>query len=222
MSQLQQSTRREVFEQKGHECLFCGVTGEQHEQEYGRDLDVHHVIPKRKGGSNDPDNLIPVCIGCHKTLEATQGKALGRIADDEMGERKRAEMERENKRLKERVDELKREVNELDEEISDILNGVDQILRLTVAHTVYAVHRSKFVTSELKYVGSDIEKAQEEFQSAENRITMETAKVNIRGWAAALSPSDIEHIENESQILADAVKDEIEHQKNTSNVADHE
>jgi hypothetical protein len=220
MSQLQQSTRQEVFDQKGHECLFCGVTGEQHEQEYGRDLDVHHVIPKRKGGSNDPSNLIPVCIGCHKTLEATQGKALGRIADDEMGNRKRAEMERENKRLKERVDELKGEVNQLDQEISDILNGVDQILRLTVSDTIYAVHRSKFVTSELKYVGSDIEKAQEKFQSAEDRITMETVRVNIRDWATALSDSDIRSIQNESQILADAVEDEIEHQNAVSEADD--
>jgi hypothetical protein len=216
MSQLQQSTRKEVFEQKGNECVFCEVTRKEHEEKYGRDLDVHHVIPKRKGGSDEASNLIPVCIGCHKTLESTQGKALGRIAEDEMDARKMAEIERQNNRLKDRVDELKGEVNDLDRQISDILNGVDQILRLTVSDTVYAVHRSKFVTSELKYIGGDMEKAQEKFKSAENRVTMETAKVNIRGWAATLTDSDIEMIQNESQILADAVKDEIEHQNSVT------
>lgn len=104
MSQLKQSTRQEVFDRRGHECIFCGVTGEQHKQEYDRDLDVHHVIPSLKGGSDDPDNLIPVCISCHRTLEATQGEALGRISEKETDadeiERLRSELQQTKAKLR--------------------------------------------------------------------------------------------------------------------------
>lgn len=106
-NQLTQSTREEVFDEKGDACYFCEKTREEHEEDRGRDLDVHHLIPKRKGGSNDVENLIPVCITCHKRLESTQGDALGRIADKEWDREIYVE---ENNRLKSELQECKREL----------------------------------------------------------------------------------------------------------------
>ena len=123
MSQLTQSTRQEVFDRRGHECIFCGVTGEQHKQEYNRDLDVHHVIPSRKGGSDDPENLIPLCIGCHRTIEATQGEALGRIAEKETDTK-------ELERLRSELEETKAQLTTLQHNpIQEIDATSDDILR---------------------------------------------------------------------------------------------
>ena len=123
MSQLNQSTRQEVFDRRGHECIFCGVTGEQHKQEYDRDLDVHHVIPSSKGGSDDPENLIPLCIGCHRTIEATQGEALGRIAEKETDTK-------ELERLRSELEETKAQLTTLQHNpIQEIDATSDDILR---------------------------------------------------------------------------------------------
>lgn len=202
MSQLQDSTRQEVFDQRGHECLFCGVTGEQHRQEYGRDLDVHHVIPSSKGGSDDPENLIPVCRSCHQQLEATQGKALGRICEKESDQQ---EMER----LENRIEELEGEVHEREEEILDALDAVDELLDATVSGTVYLVHETRMTTSRLLYAGTSIESAESAFEQAEYHVTMETARVNISDWASDLSSAQLEIIKNESADVRTAIHEHV-------------
>lgn len=35
--------------------------------------DVHHKIPKRDGGSDDADNLEPLCHSCHSRITAAGG-----------------------------------------------------------------------------------------------------------------------------------------------------
>lgn len=45
---------------KGRVCARCGTPEK---------LEVHHVIPRRVGGSDEPKNLIPLCKGCHKIVE---------------------------------------------------------------------------------------------------------------------------------------------------------
>jgi len=42
-------------------CMFCGEGG---------NIERHHIIPKRYGGSDSDGNLIPVCQSCHQTLES--------------------------------------------------------------------------------------------------------------------------------------------------------
>jgi len=53
----------------GYRCRVCGAT----EEDLGRQLDVHHVMPYRLLGSspeaNNLSNLISVCPSCHKKLE---------------------------------------------------------------------------------------------------------------------------------------------------------
>ena len=48
--------RREVLERDGWRCRECGKAGR---------LEVHHLEPLHKGGSNDAVNLTTLCRGCH-------------------------------------------------------------------------------------------------------------------------------------------------------------
>ena len=52
-------TRREVLARDKHCCQApgCGRT---------RFLEVHHILARRKGGTNHPDNLVTLCGSCHR------------------------------------------------------------------------------------------------------------------------------------------------------------
>lgn len=43
-------------------CLFC---------EDQQDLEKHHVVPRKLGGTDELENLITVCSSCHKKIERT-------------------------------------------------------------------------------------------------------------------------------------------------------
>lgn len=50
---LSNTERQKIYDKcKGH-CAYCGC-----ELEY-RDMQVDHVIPLRRGGSDDVDNMLP-------------------------------------------------------------------------------------------------------------------------------------------------------------------
>jgi len=53
-----QTKKKRLLELK-NVCELCGDA---------RKLDVHHIIPKSLGGSDDLDNLIVVCGKCHGVL----------------------------------------------------------------------------------------------------------------------------------------------------------
>ena len=33
--------------------------------------DVHHILPKSLGGTDDEDNLVPLCFDCHEKIHAS-------------------------------------------------------------------------------------------------------------------------------------------------------
>jgi len=47
-----------ILDKYGHKCLACGIT---------ENISVDHVIPLRKGGSNYPHNLQPLCVSCNSS-----------------------------------------------------------------------------------------------------------------------------------------------------------
>jgi len=57
--------RRMTRDRDGYRCQRCRIT----EEEIGTELDVHHIIPKRYGGSNALSNLISLCHRCHIIVE---------------------------------------------------------------------------------------------------------------------------------------------------------
>jgi 5-methylcytosine-specific restriction endonuclease McrA len=56
---LSPETKRMVLERDGYCCFFCKAK---------KDLHVHHMIPRSKGGSHDMENLLTVCESCHAWL----------------------------------------------------------------------------------------------------------------------------------------------------------
>lgn len=62
-----QRTRRNILRNAQHTCAQCGAHA----------TDVDHIIPRSEGGPNTPDNLRPLCAGCHRRKTA-QDAARGR------------------------------------------------------------------------------------------------------------------------------------------------
>ena len=80
---LRQHVRRAVFERDNYRCRYCGVryvdrrTSEPvascpydgpswaSRQRWVGLLHVDHVIPRCKGGTDDPDNLVTACRTCN-------------------------------------------------------------------------------------------------------------------------------------------------------------
>lgn len=48
-----------VYKKYGYKCSICGKTN---------NLQIHHKIPIKNGGTNDLFNLIPLCINCHEKI----------------------------------------------------------------------------------------------------------------------------------------------------------
>ena len=59
--------RREVLARDQHRCQApgCGRT---------RFLEVHHIVARRKGGSNKADNLMTLCATCHRLYHERRGR----------------------------------------------------------------------------------------------------------------------------------------------------
>lgn len=56
--------RNKILKRDNNECQNCGLTTQ---------LEIHHIQREKAGGSDEPQNLITLCIGCHKTLHMISG-----------------------------------------------------------------------------------------------------------------------------------------------------
>lgn len=65
--------RRTVYQRDGYQCQNCGRRG-------GRggnyELHCHHLVPKSKGGTHHPSNLITLCKACHDAVHKPHRLAL--------------------------------------------------------------------------------------------------------------------------------------------------
>lgn len=52
-----------IIKRANLKCVICGW-GES-------TCDIHHIVPKKNGGSNANDNLIIVCPNCHRIIHTT-------------------------------------------------------------------------------------------------------------------------------------------------------
>ena len=69
-------TEKLIYQQAGSRCSFCSERAISL-------LEIHHIISRAEGGSNDPANLILVCRNCHGRIES------GEITRDEVLRTKR-------------------------------------------------------------------------------------------------------------------------------------
>ena len=60
------ATRRKVLAHYRHKCQRPGC-------EHTHYLEVHHIVPRSQGGSNDPGNLTCLCSGCHSLVHKKKG-----------------------------------------------------------------------------------------------------------------------------------------------------
>ena len=57
---ISKKIRFEVFKRDGFQCAYCGKTPPE------VSLEVDHVQPKSKGGSDDINNLLTACFNCNR------------------------------------------------------------------------------------------------------------------------------------------------------------
>ena len=55
----------------GGRCYMCN----------GHATDVHHVLPRRYGGTDHPLNVVPLCKSCHIKVHQRMSLAIGNGAD---------------------------------------------------------------------------------------------------------------------------------------------
>ena len=60
-STIPPGVRQKVLARDGHRCRIKGCA-------QTRLLEVHHFVPRAKGGKNKPGNLVTLCAACHKLL----------------------------------------------------------------------------------------------------------------------------------------------------------
>lgn len=68
--------RKMALNRDEYECQFCGMSNAIHNEMYDKDLDVHHILPERQGGSDHRKNLITLCKSCHGQLETLTRQLL--------------------------------------------------------------------------------------------------------------------------------------------------
>ncbi|MCK4859948.1 MAG: HNH endonuclease [Candidatus Omnitrophica bacterium] len=57
---IKKTVRFEVFKRDGFQCIYCGQTPP------AVVLEVDHIEPKSKGGSDDINNLVTACFDCNR------------------------------------------------------------------------------------------------------------------------------------------------------------
>lgn len=55
---INRKTLVEVFFIHGFTCAYCGLKT--------KDITLDHVLPKKFGGTNNSNNLVPSCLSCNQ------------------------------------------------------------------------------------------------------------------------------------------------------------
>lgn len=72
-NRLDENIRKAVILRDGCKCMECGKTNIK--------LEVHHINPRRKNGSNTLENLITLCEKCHQKTEGKEEQYMQHYYD---------------------------------------------------------------------------------------------------------------------------------------------
>jgi len=65
--------RERAIRRDDGQCVRCGMNRDQHRDQTGRDLHVHHITPRSAfddvADANRIENLVTLCAGCHADVE---------------------------------------------------------------------------------------------------------------------------------------------------------
>ena len=56
--------KQSVRKRDNNQCCFCGINI----YDVSTDETLHHKIPRRYGGTDEKENLITICLNCHRLL----------------------------------------------------------------------------------------------------------------------------------------------------------
>ena len=111
---ITKKVRFEVFKRDSFKCQYCGRSSPD------VILEVDHIVPVAKGGTNEMLNLITSCMDCNR------GKGKNELSDSSMVEKQRKQLEELNERKQQMkmMLEWKAELSSIEEdEIEHIQNG---------------------------------------------------------------------------------------------------
>jgi ATP-dependent DNA helicase RecQ len=67
-------TRESILRRDEFRCVECGRSCDS------KEADIHHLLPRSAGGSDEPSNLITLCDGCHAAHHPKLSAGLARRA----------------------------------------------------------------------------------------------------------------------------------------------
>ena len=115
---LSKKVRFEVFKRDNFTCQYCGGKAPQVV------LEVDHIEPVSKGGTNDILNLVTSCFDCNR------GKSDRRLSDDSVITQQQEQLEEINERRLqlEMMLDWRKELSEMDDELIDFLiNEIESV-----------------------------------------------------------------------------------------------
>lgn len=115
---LSKKVRFEVFKRDNFTCQYCGGKAPQVV------LEVDHIEPVSKGGTNDILNLVTSCFDCNR------GKSDRKLSDDSVITQQQEQLEEINERRLqlEMMLDWRKELSEIDDELIDFLiNEIESV-----------------------------------------------------------------------------------------------
>ena len=120
--------RHEVFKRYGYRCCECGASKNE------TSLEIDHILPVAKGGTNDIDNLQTLCRECNRmkhTDEWVGGENTLEVSVNELNSIKKI-IQRLNEELEKTTNEdekfeIKFKIIKLNEEISILENKIEKL-----------------------------------------------------------------------------------------------
>ena len=70
---LTKKQRLEIYRRDGYRCALCDST---------KYIQIHHYIPRGRGGGNHPHNLITLCADCHALVHGMDLRGWGATKED--------------------------------------------------------------------------------------------------------------------------------------------
>lgn len=120
--------RHEVFKRDGYRCRECGASKDE------TSLEIDHITPVARGGTNDIDNLQTLCRECNRmkhTDEWVGGETDLEVAENELSALEKQLLEAKEKlKLANNEDdeiEYKFEVKKLTDDMDDVKSKIDKI-----------------------------------------------------------------------------------------------